>query len=117
MEHYIPDFWLAGRLITAAANLADVAELFDLDFAELFDLAELLERVDLADLVVSDLVDKALEGFEDWALLARLLLAEVSEPELLSLLSESLILIYNIIDLELCQLLFYSTILCTTYVL
>ena len=63
MEHHIPDFWLAGRLITAAANLADLAELFDFD--ELFDLAELLERVDLADLVVSDLVDKALEGFED----------------------------------------------------
>ena len=54
MEHHIPDFWLAGRLITAAANLADLAEL---DFTELFDLdiAELLERVDLADLVVSDL--------------------------------------------------------------
>ena len=65
MEHHIPDFWLAGRLITAAANRADLAELFDLDFPELFDLAELLERVDLADLVVSDLVDKALEGFED----------------------------------------------------
>ena len=66
MEHHIPDFWLAGRLITAAANLADLAELAELfDFAELFDLAELLERVDLADLVVSDLVDKALEGFED----------------------------------------------------
>ena len=63
MEHFIPDFWLAGRLITAAANLADLAELFD--FVELFDLAELLERIDLADLAVSDLVDKALEGFED----------------------------------------------------
>ena len=52
MEHHIPDFWLAGRLITAAANLADLAEL---DFTELFDLAELLERVDLADWVVSNL--------------------------------------------------------------
>ena len=53
MENNIPDFWLPGRLITAAANLADLAEL---DFTELFDLdiAELLERVDLADLVVSD---------------------------------------------------------------
>ena len=55
MTHHIPDFWLAGRLITADANLADLAEPFDFDFAELFDLAELLERVDLADLVVSDL--------------------------------------------------------------
>ena len=55
MTHHIPDFWLAGRLITADANLPDLAEPFDFDFAELFDLAELLERVDLADLVVSDL--------------------------------------------------------------
>ena len=69
MENNIPDFWLPGRLITVAANRADLAELFD--FAELFDLAELFERVDLADLVVSDLVDKALHRGGKFTFLVR----------------------------------------------
>ena len=69
MENNIPDFWLPGRLITAAANRADLAEWFD--FAELFDLAELFERVDLADLVVSDLVDKALHRGGKFTFLVR----------------------------------------------
>ena len=79
MSIIIPDFWLAGRLIVAAANWTEV-----LDFVD-----------------VADLFEEALEGFEDlallaledWALLARLLsFEEGSEPE--GSFSESLMLIY-----------------------
>ena len=81
----LPDFWLAGRLITAVAVFVEFVDFVDdADFTVLVDFAE-SDKFDL-----SDLFDKALEGFEDWALLARLLLAEVSEPEVS--FSESLIL-------------------------
>ena len=76
----IPDFWLPGRLITAAAKRAE--------------LAEILELADLLDKALEGLEELALLTLEDWALLAGLLWFEepVSDPELS--FSESLMLIY-----------------------